>query len=141
MFDNSVYSGFPMFNYHPNLVRDIKASRFDVVSSANNPALDRRAKGADMTIEVQDANGLKHTGVRHTSTGAEGTFHTIVEKNGWRVAFIACTFSTNGVPDKFKQVLMCFEQKDLVLEIVRNLAADATIDAVIATPHWVSYLL
>ena len=38
------------FNYRPSLIEDMKASGFDIVSTANNHALDRGASGVDQTI-------------------------------------------------------------------------------------------
>jgi hypothetical protein len=116
-------------------VRDIKSSGFDVVSTANNHAMDRRAPGGDATIDELNAIGIKFAGTRKSTDGA-GTYHTIVEKKGWRVAFIACTFSTNGMPDRFKQVLMCYENRDVLLGAIRELAARSDVNAVIVTPHW-----
>ena len=49
---------------------------------------------------------------------------------------MACTFSTNGVPDTNKQVLFCYENKQEVLNYVYALSKDPRYAAVIVTPHW-----
>src|SRR5690606_39231718 len=35
-YDKSVYRGYPMFNYHPSIVTDLKRAGFDVLLTANN---------------------------------------------------------------------------------------------------------
>ncbi|MGL1227205.1 CapA family protein, partial [Vibrio parahaemolyticus] len=52
------------------------------------------------------------------------------------MAWIACTFSTNGIRDPHRQVLRCFEDADLVESEIRALRRDPRVDAVIVTPHW-----
>ena len=47
VFDQRVYSSYPQFNYHPSLIDSLKESGFDVVSTANNHALDRRGREVD----------------------------------------------------------------------------------------------
>ena len=51
---------------------------------------------------------------------------------GW----VACSFSTNGVPDPKHQVLDCYRDKAVVLDEIRGLAQDPSVAAVIVTPHW-----
>jgi poly-gamma-glutamate synthesis protein (capsule biosynthesis protein) len=131
-FDNRVYTSYPMFNYHPTLLDDLMASGVDVVSTANNHSLDRRALGADRTIDALEARGLPFTGTRRAGETRE--WHTITEKNGFRLAWLACTYGTNGIPDPQDQVLLCFRDADEIEAIVRDLST--RVDAVIVTPHW-----
>ena len=140
-FDKVAYTSYPMFNYRPDLVNDLVESGVDVVSTANNHSLDRRALGVDRTIEALLRAGLPYTGTRSVAETLKNPpektdWSTVTEKDGLRVAWVACTFSTNGIPDKNLQVLQCFEQRAIVLAEIRRLRADPTIDAVIATPHW-----
>jgi poly-gamma-glutamate synthesis protein (capsule biosynthesis protein) len=44
-------SGFPMFNYPEKIIPALKDNGFDLVSTANNHALDRRANGIRKTIQ------------------------------------------------------------------------------------------
>ena len=52
LWDDRVYSGYPMFNYHPSVLGALKQAGFDVLLTANNHALDRYAVGADRTIDA-----------------------------------------------------------------------------------------
>ena len=134
VFDRAVYSSYPRFNYHPSLLDDLVKSGIDVVSTANNHALDREPAGVDATIAALDRVGLAHTGTR--ARGSAGPWHAITRANGVTVAWLACTFSTNGIADPDGQVLGCFEPAGALERQVAALAATPTIDAVIVTPHW-----
>ena len=134
VFDGVVYSSYPMFNYHPSLTVDLVATGFDVVSTSNNHSLDRRALGADRTIEALEAAGLPFTGTRRSD--GSGDWHTFTEQGGFRLAWVGCTFGTNGIPDSKDQVRNCYDDEDEILAHISELAAEPGVDAVIVTPHW-----
>ncbi|MGZ3657608.1 MAG: CapA family protein [Bdellovibrionota bacterium] len=139
-FDNVAYSSYPQFNYHPKLVSELKRGGIDLVSTANNHAMDRASLGVDRTIDALNAAHLPFTGTRTAEQAAndQGDFawHVVTKIKGWNVAWIACTFSTNGISDRKHQVLRCFEDSDIVESEIRALHRDPAIDAVIVTPHW-----
>lgn len=134
VFDNLVYTSYPLFNYHPQLVSDLKASGVDVVSTANNHALDRGAKGADATIAALEAAELPFVGTRRSD--GTGGWSVKIKTKGLVLGWVACSYSTNGIPDAKRQVLDCYRDKAMVLEEVRALAQDPSVAAVIVTPHW-----
>lgn len=136
--NNRVYSAPPyqlLFNYHPSVAGDLKSSGFDVVSTANTHSLDRGPIGIDRTIANLEKGGLAVTGTRPRDDLSH-PFSTVTRVKGLNVAWLACTYYTNGFIDQHSQVLYCFEQKDMVLREIRRLAASPGIDAVILTPHW-----
>lgn len=138
-FDGSVYSGYPLFNYHPILAWDLKSAGFDIVSTANNHAMDRGALGADKTLETLASANLPSVGTRTQAQAAAGSnyrWNVQTRVKSFNIAWIACSFSTNGMPDKQHQVLGCFKDADLIEAEIRALANDDTVDAVIVTPHW-----
>jgi poly-gamma-glutamate synthesis protein (capsule biosynthesis protein) len=132
VFDDVVYSSYPQFNYNNYLPADLVASGFDVVSTANNHAMDRQSLGADRTLDALEAAGLPHTGTRRSS-GA-GSWSTTTEANGIRLGWIACTFGTNGIPDPRKQVLGCWSDESQIKQLITELKS--SVDAVVITPHW-----
>ncbi len=134
VFDKVVYSSYPRFNYHPSLLPDLVASGIDVVSTANNHALDREAAGVDATIAALDTAKLAHTGTRARST--QTPWHTITVTKGITIAWLACAHHTNQIADVDAQVLRCYEPKGALEQLVTELATDPKIDAVIVTPHW-----
>jgi hypothetical protein len=134
-FDGKVYSSYPQFNYHPFLIEDLKTSGLDIVSTANNHALDRHSTGVDLTIQNLDLGHLLFTGTQ-SSKEQNRPWHVITEAKGRRIAWLACTFSTNGISDRYQQVLLCYENPKELFKLVSDLSKDPDIDAVIVTPHW-----
>ena len=147
VYDGKVYGTAKdalIFNYHPSVAGDLKAAGFKVVSTANNHAADRRALGIDRTIEALETAGLAYTGTRRRVAGPEaqataqlaGSWSTVTETKGLRVAWLACTFGTNNMPDRDGQVLLCYQSRDTVMAELARLSRDPSISAVILTPHW-----
>lgn len=135
VFDGRVYTSYPLFNYPPRLVTNLLDSGFDVVSTANNHALDRGSVGVDRTIDTLERAGLLFTGTRKSGS-AERQWVTHTHTQEHTLAWIGCTFSTNGVPDRQDQVLDCYADKDEVLGLISQQANDPNVGAVIVTPHW-----
>lgn len=132
---NYVYTSYPLFNYHPSLIPALKRSGIDVVSTANNHSLDRRSLGVDKTIDVLEANNMSYAGTRRSD--AREKYYTITRAKGITLAWVACTFSTNGMPDNNEQVLDCYKSgrsNSEVLSLVASLHSQ--VDGVVVTPHW-----
>jgi poly-gamma-glutamate synthesis protein (capsule biosynthesis protein) len=130
-----------VFNLHPSVVGDLVASGFTILSTSNNHAADRGPLGIDRTIDELEANKLPFTGTRRSKeTPADRPWGTVMRVKGLNIAFVACTYGTNGQPDPHNQVLACFGRKGetlpAVLDEIRRLAALPDVDAVILTPHW-----
>lgn len=123
------------FNFHPSVVGDLKTVGFDVLSSANNHSMDRGRLGVDRTIEAFREHKMPFTGTRKRGE-TPARWSVVTRAKGFSVAWLACTFSTNGIPDPKKQVLHCYRQTEQILKEIRQLKADPKIDAVFLTPHW-----
>ncbi len=140
--DGKVYGrskGALIYNYHPSAVADLKAAGFKVVSTANNHAADRGSLGIERTIDALEAAGLAYTGTRRRGPelgDLAGAWTTVTEAKGVRVAWLACTYGTNGMRDRHAQILQCYRDREIVMEEIAAAAADPEIDAVILTPHW-----
>lgn len=91
--DESDMSGYPEFATHENVIKALKDTGFDVLSTANNHAYDRRLKGIDHTIDTIEKYGLKRTG---TFKENESTNPLIVDVNGIKVGFFSYTQMLNG---------------------------------------------
>jgi poly-gamma-glutamate capsule biosynthesis protein CapA/YwtB (metallophosphatase superfamily) len=129
-------SSYPQFNYAPALSEDLRTSGFSILSTANNHTLDQGARGANETIAALDAAGLPHVGTREKSNTTLDRWSVTTETRGFRLTWIACTFSTNGIPDKYHQVLDCYRDETTLMQLIREASADPMNDAVIVTPHW-----
>jgi len=126
-------SSFPMFNFPYGIIPALKKSGFDLVSTANNHSLDRFSKGINKTLAALHNNGVQFTGTR-TIHAPKNPWYTVVEKNGISTAWLACTQDTNGIRDKYHQVLYCYKDKKEIIKLVKQLKQKY--DAVIITPHW-----
>lgn len=132
--DFNIYSTYPLFNYHPSLAKALKASGFRIVSNANNHALDRGTIGINRTIEALDDAHVLHVGTAKRDQEIAGA--QIVEANGFKIAWIACTEHTNGNGDKHAQIRYCYKARDraLILESIAQLKT--RVDAIVVSPHF-----
>jgi poly-gamma-glutamate synthesis protein (capsule biosynthesis protein) len=134
-YDNVVYTSYPRFNYHPYLAEDLIDTGFDVVSTANNHSLDRQSLGADRTLDTLDTAGMPYTGTRRRGDD-DALWYTTTTARDVTLAWIACTFSTNGIPDRHDQVLECWTDETKIKRLIGELRATPGIDAIVITPHW-----
>ncbi len=138
-------ASYPAFNYAPTLIPALQALGVDVVSTANNHALDQGFGGLKSTLDAMERYGMPHSG---TSRGGEVESHewnaetnTTKDSTKFSIAWIACSFAqnsasgaTNGIKDSNNAVLNCERDQDVVLKRISELAS--THDAVVVTPHW-----
>lgn len=134
VFDGVVYTSYPLFNYHPVMLEALMEAGIDLVSTANNHSLDRFGQGADLTIDHLERVGLPFTGTVRRE--AERDFALETRTPLGTLVWISCTFSTNGVPDRANQVLMCYRDRDEVMEAVRTADARPDVAGVIVLTHW-----
>ena len=137
--DGRVYGaprGSLEFNYHPSVIDDLKQSGFDVVSTSNNHSADRGPIGIDRTIDALERAGLGHSGTKRRNADAFHRWAVKTRAGSMTVAWIGCTYSTNGMPDRHRQVANCYSDRTQIFEEIRWNAQDPDVDAVILTPHW-----
>ena len=91
-----VPSGYPLFNTPRSLARAINWAGYDVCSTASNHSLDQGQYGVDATGRALRRADVAHTG--SFSSAAAQKRSTIVSAQGVRVAFLAYTEMTNGIP-------------------------------------------
>ncbi len=89
------YSGYPRFNAPESLAGVLREAGFDVLTTANNHALDRKDAGLLATLGVLEGQGLAHTGTYPNRDAAETPL--VIEKKGIKFAFLAYTYGTNGM--------------------------------------------
>ncbi len=134
-------SGFPLFNFPEEIIPTLKQSGIDIVSTANNHALDRKAIGVELTI-----HNLKRYELAFSGTVIVQDDENQESQNWWglttiknstsKVAWIACTEMTNGHIDTKNQILYCYKNKDKILSFIQSLKERSEIAGIILTPHW-----
>jgi poly-gamma-glutamate capsule biosynthesis protein CapA/YwtB (metallophosphatase superfamily) len=91
------FANYPRFSVPPQVVPAIKATGYDVCTTASNHSVDRGFGGLKRTLDALDRAGIHHDGTARTA--AEARRPTIVPtRSGVRVAVISGTFSLNGLP-------------------------------------------
>ena len=89
-------TGYPTFNTPPDLATAIRQTGWRACSTAGTHSLDQGQTGVDDTIRALDRAGVAHTGT-FSSAAAQQT-PLIMTVKGVRVAFLAYTDITNGIP-------------------------------------------
>lgn len=134
VYDGQVYTDYPAFNYHPSVIDALREAGVDAVTTANNHALDRGPAGVDATLAELARRRMPQTGA--IAGGAARDFVARLPSALGTVALIGCSYSTNGIGDPRRQVLMCFEDRAELLALVRAEAARPGAAGVIVLPHW-----
>lgn len=88
------FSGYPLFNSPDDFITAIKAAGFDLLSTANNHALDRGEPGVIRTIEQLKLNNLYYNGTFLSEKDRDSI--RIFNIKGIKIAFLAYTYGTNG---------------------------------------------
>ncbi len=89
-------ASYPIFNTPPELARGIKATGWDACDTASNHSLDQAQTGIDETGKALDRAGVEHTGSFPSAAAQREPL--IVDVHGVRVALLAYTTDTNGIP-------------------------------------------
>jgi len=127
-------TSYPIFNTPPDLAKGIAQSGWDACDTASNHSLDQGEEGIGQTIKALDRAGVKHTG--SATSQAEARRPLMLEAGGIRIAYLAYTTDTNGIPVP-KPWDVNIADADRILEDTRR-AKDAGADAVIVNLHWAS---
>ncbi len=90
------YTGYPEFNAPPELADALKNAGFNIITTANNHAMDRREHGVIRSLSNLHARGLITKGTAASKEESERIVK--VDKNGISMAFLAYTYGTNGIP-------------------------------------------
>ncbi|RHV73753.1 hypothetical protein DXB06_09260 [Butyricicoccus sp. OF13-6] len=95
-FNGPPYSGYPQFCAPDALAYGLKTVGFNLLSTASNHSMDTWYSGLVRTLDVLDAAGLEHVGTYRTQQERDTV--KIIDVGGIKLAMLAYTFSTNGLP-------------------------------------------
>ena len=128
--DAGGYTGYPLFNAPAQLLDAAKKAGFNILTTANNHALDRGETGVIRTIANIRDRKIASTGTA-TST-AEASRTLISTKNNISLAMLAYTYGTNGIPiPKGKDYLVALiDEKKIVKDIAQARKKGADIIAI-----------
>jgi len=90
------YSGYPFFNSPDDYITALKAAGFDLLTTSNNHSLDQGEKGTFRTIHNIISEGMGYNGTFINKEDRDSV--RIYNINGIRIAFLAYSYGTNGIP-------------------------------------------
>ncbi len=128
------YTGYPRFSTHRSLADALRDAGFDVLLTANNHTLDRGKQGMERTLDVLDSIGMTHTGTFKDSAARAENYPLIVEKKGFRSAFLNCTYGTNGIPAEAPNVVNYIDTVQMAADLDKARALQA--DFIVTCIHW-----
>ncbi len=113
------YTGYPLFNAPAELADAAKKAGFNILTTANNHALDRGEKGVIRTIANLGDRKIASTGTAESVAEASRTL--ISTKNNISLAILAYTYGTNGIPiPQGKDYLVSLiDQKKIIKDIAK----------------------
>lgn len=128
------YSNYPRFNTPEALASNLKDLGIDVLSTANNHSMDTNYTGLVSTLKYLDQAGISHMG---TYDSAEKQNQILIkEVNGIKIAFLAFTYGTNGIPvPSDKSYCINLIDEDFIINQL-NLAKEQNPDLICVNMHW-----
>lgn len=128
------YAGYPQFSSPASYASAIKKTGVDLLMTANNHSCDRGKKGLEKTIKILDSLEILHTGTFINKEQRELQAPLILEKNGFKLAFLNYTYGTNGIPPTFPNIVNYLD-KEQIAKDVKN-AKIKNPDEIIVFVHW-----
>lgn len=127
------YSEYPTFNTPDAFADALADAGVSIVTTANNHSLDRRFYGLSRTLDVLDRVGILHTG---TFRNPEDARILMVERNQIRMAVMAYSYGTNGIPfDRGKEYALNLIDEGLIRADIRA-ARDMGAELIVVGLHF-----
>lgn len=128
------YSGYPQFCAPDALAHTLKSIGVDILATANNHSCDKGKKGIIRTLDVLDSLKMEHIGTYRTPDEKNRHHPLLMEKNGFRLAFLCYTYGTNGLPIPHPTQVNLIQQDSIAKDLasLKRWNPDATIVII----HW-----
>ena len=130
------HKGYPNFNTPQQMGKDLLDVGFNVVTHANNHAMDCGDKAVQGTVDfwneqISQGADVLVSGIYNDQEDRDKV--RILEIDGIKFAFVSYTYGTNGIPVKNAYRVSLID-KDLIKTDVERAQQEA--DVVIAVMHW-----
>lgn len=131
---NGDYTGYPAFKSPPEVAPALAATGYDGCSTASNHTLDDGADGIRRTLDALDRAGVRHAGSARTEEEARTV--TVLQAGPAKVAHLAYTYDTNGVPlpDGQPWAVNLIDETTVLADA--RAAREAGADVVVVSLHW-----
>ena len=133
-FAGEPYTGYPAFSSPVSFAAALQDAGFDMLSTANNHIFDRGVKGLERTLDVLDSLRIMHTGSFKDSTQFTKNHPLMIEKNGFRLAFLNYTYSTNITAAKSSIIVNYIDTLRMAEDLAK--AGEMKADYIITLIHW-----
>lgn len=128
------YTGYPTFNTPEALATDLKELGLDIMTTANNHALDIGYTGLVSTLNYLDEAGLEHTGRARSQEEQDKILFK--DLNGIKTAFLSFTYGTNGIPiPEGKEYCVNLIDKDFIKNKIDQ-AKEEGAELICVSMHW-----
>ncbi len=136
--DHKRVSDYPLFGTPTEVGDAMKRAGFNLITLANNHALDQGVYGIDTTTAFWEEKGISYVGAQSTKSYSEEAQAAVqfMEIQGIRFAFVAYTYGTNGIPEPegYPYLVEKFGAED---RMHRQLSyARSRADVVMVFVHW-----
>ncbi|MCH5319415.1 MAG: CapA family protein [Paramuribaculum sp.] len=128
------YTGYPQFCAPDSYAKALQDAGFDLALTANNHILDRREAGLKRTLAVLDEMNFPHVGCYANASERDSLAQFITNINGFNVAFLNYTYSTNGIPCP-PTVAVDYLNLNKMKNDIDNVRKKGA-EIVIVCPHW-----
>lgn len=128
------YRGYPQFCAPDEFAQAIKDAGFDILTTSNNHCCDTGSRGLGRTLTVLDSLDIPSLGTYRNAEDRAKRYPLLVEKNGFRLALLAYTYGTNGLPVPAPYVVNLIDTVQMAQDIASAKAMKP--DAIIAFMHW-----
>ena len=128
------YSGYPMFSAPDEFARQLGASGFDLLLTANNHCLDRGSKGLKRTVRVLEDMKMSCIGTYASREQRDSVVPFIADVKGVGVAFLNYTYGTNGIPVRDGAVVDMIDRDAMRRDIEKARSEGAKVVCVCL--HW-----
>lgn len=128
-------SGYPRFNAPYEFGDELVEAGFDVILHATNHALDKNKAGLLNCMNYWNTNHPEIFVVGINETKEDYTNVSVYESNGFKIAILNYTYSTNGIsaPDDMPYIVDMLDKEKVIADIKW---AEENTDFTIVCPHW-----
>ena len=127
-------SNYPRFNSPDEIGLDMIKAGFNMVSLANNHAMDKNEQGILYSVDFWNSTNIITSGQNSSFDDRENKIK-VYEQNGIKYAFLAYTNSTNGISVTVgKEYLVNVYSDNQVYEDISKIKDN--VDVIIVAMHW-----
>ncbi|MHC1780462.1 MAG: CapA family protein [Bacteroidales bacterium] len=128
------FAGYPAFRSPFSLAAECAGSGINLMFAANNHSADAGGAGLKGSIEAYEKLGVKWTGIFRSQSHEEELSPCVIEKKGFRIAFINYTYGTNGIRTPFPYIIKRLSSEQIERDIA--LARSRSPHLIFAAVHW-----